>query len=132
MPAYTHMNLNDVEDMAPKFGMPPGIEARFASHALELEKSGFSYQRYDPGFRVPFGHKHEQQEELYVIVEGGGRLKLDDEVIEVGQWDAVRVPGEIMRGFEAGPEGAALLAFGAPNTGSPQGDAEMVPGWWSD
>ena len=38
-----------------------------------------------------------------------------------------------MRAFEAGPTGAELLAFGAPNTGpSPSKDAEMEPGWWSD
>jgi mannose-6-phosphate isomerase-like protein (cupin superfamily) len=131
---YTVVNLKeDVEDMAPKFGHAPNLEARFATRALELEKGGISYQRLAPDFRVPFGHRHKEQEELYVILSGSGRVKLDDEVVELKPFDAVRVPSEIMRCFEAGPDGAELLAFGAPNTGSsPGADAEMTPNWWTD
>ncbi|MGH2978917.1 MAG: hypothetical protein ACRDLQ_04685 [Solirubrobacterales bacterium] len=132
MAGHTIVNLKDVEDMAPKFGFAPSLEARFAGGALGLEKSGVSYQRLAPNFRMPFGHRHKAQEEVYVIVGGGGRLKLDDEVVDVKRWDVVRVPSDTMRAFEAGPEGAELLAFGAPNTGPPAEDAEMVPGWWSD
>jgi uncharacterized cupin superfamily protein len=132
MAGHTIVNLKEVEDMAPKFGFAPNLEARFATGALGLEKSGVSYQRLAPNFRMPFGHRHKAQEELYVLVSGSGRVKLDDEVVEVKQWDMVRVPGKTMRAFEAGPDGAELLAFGAPNTGPPQEDAEMVPGWWSD
>jgi uncharacterized cupin superfamily protein len=133
MPGYTKVNLKeDVEDMAPKFGFAPNVEARFATGALELEKSGLSYQKVAPGFRMPFGHRHEQQEEVYVLIGGSARLKLDDEVLELQQWDAIRVPPDAMRAFEAGPDGAELLAFGAPNTGSVSGDAEMEPGWWAD
>jgi mannose-6-phosphate isomerase-like protein (cupin superfamily) len=127
---YTIKNLKEVEDAAPKFGMPPGIEARFARTDLEFEGSGLSYQRFEPGFRVPFGHRHERQEEVYVLVNGSGRMKLEDEIVELRQWDAVRVAGGTMRAFEAGPEGAELLAFGAPATGP--SDADIVPGWWSD
>lgn len=58
------------------------------------------------------------------------RLKLDDEVVELQPWDAVRVPPEMMHAFEAGPEGAELLAFGAPNTENQ--DAEVTPNWWKD
>jgi uncharacterized cupin superfamily protein len=132
MAAHTIVNLKEVEDMAPKFGFAPDLEARFATAALGLEKSGVSYQRLAPNFRMPFGHRHKEQEELYVLVGGSGRLKLDDEIVEVKQWDMVRVPGETMRALEAGPEGAELLAFGAPNTGPPAEDAEMEPGWWTD
>jgi mannose-6-phosphate isomerase-like protein (cupin superfamily) len=133
MAAHTIVNLKEVEDRAPSFGFAPDLEARFPTNDLGLEKSGLSYQRLAPGFRFPFGHRHNEQEEVYVIVSGGGRLKLDDEVVEVRQWDAVRVPSEVMRAFEAGPEGVELLAFGAPNTGaSPGDDADMQPGWWSD
>jgi uncharacterized cupin superfamily protein len=127
---YTLTNLKHIEDSAPKFGLSPNLEARFGRSELGLENSGLSYQRLAPGFRVPFGHKHASQEELYVILSGGGRLKLDDEIVEVRQWDVVRVPKETTRNFEAGPEGLELLAFGAPNTG-PQ-DAETLPGWWAD
>jgi len=132
MADYTLVNVKDVDDMATQFGMAPNLEARFAGGALGLEKSGVSYQKLAPSFRVPFGHKHKTQEELYVVVAGSGKLKLDDEVIDVRQWDLIRVPSDTMRAFEAGPDGAEILAFGAPNTGSPRDDVEMVPGWWSD
>ena len=78
------MNLKEVEDQAPKFGMSPGLEARFATAPLELQESGVSYQRFEPNFRLPFGHKHKSQEELYVIVNGSARVKIDDEVVELG------------------------------------------------
>lgn len=127
---YTIKNLKEVEDQAPKFGFSPGLEARFARDPLDCEHSGLSYQQLAPNFRVPFGHKHKQQEELYVIVSGSGRVKLDDEVVELKPWDAVRVASGTMRNFEAGPEGLGLIAFGAPGTGP--GDAEITPAWWSD
>lgn len=130
MGGYTIKNLKEIEDQAPKFGMSPGLEARFARDLLECENFGLSYQRFAPGFRMPFGHKHKEQEEVYVLVSGSGRLKLDDEVIELRQWDAVRIDKDTMRNFEAGRDGAELLAFGAPNVGAV--DAEMTPGWWSD
>jgi len=132
MAAHTIVNLNDVEDMGPKFGYAPNLQARFAGAVLGLEKSGLSFQRLAPNFRMPFGHKHKQQEEVYVVVCGSGRLKLDDEIVDVKELDVVRVPGEVMRAFEAGPDGIEVLAFGAPNTGPPQEDAEMQPGWWTE
>jgi mannose-6-phosphate isomerase-like protein (cupin superfamily) len=130
---YTKVNLKaDVDDSAVRFGFSPDLEARFAAGDLNLKQSAISYQRLAPGYRLPFGHSHKQQEELYVILSGSGRLKLDDEIVEVGALDAVRVPPQVMRGFEAGDEGAELLAFGAPNTGGPAEDAVPEPGWWSD
>jgi uncharacterized cupin superfamily protein len=127
---YTHLNLKEVEDQAPRFGMSPNVEARMARVPLELEGFGVSYQRLAPNFRLPWGHTHKQQEEVYVVVVGGGRAKLGDDVIELKAWDALRVPNATMRGFEAGPDGMELIAIGAPNTGP--GDAEMAPEWWSD
>jgi mannose-6-phosphate isomerase-like protein (cupin superfamily) len=116
-----------------KFGLAPNVEARFATVPLALQNSGLSYQRLAPNFRHPFGHKQKQQEELYVLVGGSARLKLDDEIVELRRWDVVRVPAEVMRCFHAGPDGVEFLAFGAPNTGlSPAADAEMTPGWWTD
>lgn len=130
MADYTLTNLKDVEDAAPGFGLSPDLEARFARDDLELENSGISYQRLAPSYRMPFGHKHGQQEELYVVLSGGGRFKLDDEIVDVRQWDVVRVPSQTMRSFEAGPEGLELLAFGAPSMGNK--DVEQTPGWWTD
>jgi mannose-6-phosphate isomerase-like protein (cupin superfamily) len=131
MSDHTIVNLKrDVEDMAPKFDLSPGLESRFARIPLELENSGMSYYKIAPNFRTPFGHRHGEQEEIYVIVSGNARLKLDDEVVELGQWDAVRIPGPVTRALEGGPDGCEVLAFGAPNTDNK--DAEMFPGWWSD
>jgi mannose-6-phosphate isomerase-like protein (cupin superfamily) len=131
MAAYTKVNLrDDVDDQAPNFGLAPDLEARMARVPLELEHSGISYQRLAPNYRVPFGHKHKNQEEIYVVVNGSMRVKLNDEVVELRQWDAVRVPKETMRGFESGAEGVEILAIGAPNTGP--GDAEVEQDWWSD
>jgi mannose-6-phosphate isomerase-like protein (cupin superfamily) len=130
MAGYTIRNLKDVEDAAPKFGMSPPLEARFAREELGLERSGVSYQRLDPASRVPFGHRHSEQEELYVVVGGSGRMKLDDDVVELSRWDAVRVPPAVTRCLESGEEGIEVVVFGAPNTGG--GDVEMIPGWWSD
>jgi hypothetical protein len=132
MAGWTRVNLKDVEDSAPKFGYAPNLEARFASGDLGLEKSGLSYQRVAPNFRIPFGHSQKQQEELYVFLSGGGRLRLDDEIIEVTALDAVRIAPDVVRGFEAGPDGAELLAFGAPNTGSAAEDAVPAPDFWTD
>jgi|SRR5436190_11195544 len=131
MAEYTHLNLKeDVDDQAPNFGLSPDMEARMARVPLELEGFGVSYQRLGPNFRLPFGHRHKRQEEVYVVVGGSGRVKLGDEVIELKPWDAVRVPKDTMRGFEAGAEGLELIAIGAPNTGP--GDADMADAWWMD
>ena len=131
MADYTKLNLRDeVEDQAPKFGMSPDMEFRSARVPLEMQNAGVSFLRVAPGFRVPFGHHHNVQEEVYVIVGGSARLKLDDEVVELKQWDAVRIAKETMRNFEGGPEGAEVIAFGAPNTGP--GDGPMTDNWWED
>ncbi len=128
MANYTVKNLKQVENMAEQFGMSDGLEARFARGPLELANFGLSYQRLEPSFRIPFGHKHAEQEEVYVLLSGSARLKLDDEIVELKQWDAIRVPGEVTRNFEAGPDGVELLAIGAPLAK----DTEMLQGWWAD
>lgn len=130
MPDYTLVNLMEIEDQAPRFGLAPTLEARFARMPLGLENSGISYFRIAPDGRVPFGHKHSEQEEVYLLLSGSGRIKLDDEVVELRQWDLVRIPVETMRNLAAGPDGAEVLAFGAPNTEN--ADIEMSPDWWTD
>ena len=131
MGAYTIKNLKaDVEDMAPKFGMAPGMEARFARRPLECEQLGLSYERLAPNFRAPFGHTHERQEEVYVLLSGSARVKVGDEIVELKHWDALRVAPGTMRQFEAGADGAEIIAVGAPTSG--EDDSELVTGWWSD
>ena len=128
MPDYTKLNLREVEDAAKKFGMPPGLESRFARDALGLKNQGMTLFTLAPGYRIPFGHRHGEQEEVYVIVAGSARVKLEDEIVELATWDALRIPPEVRRGVEAGPDGAELLAVGAPNVGF--GDAEQLPDFW--
>jgi len=106
MSDYTHLNLKDAEDQAPNFGLSPDLEFRMARVPLGLEQS------------------------VYVLVGGSARMKIEDEVKELKQWDAVRVHKDTMRSMEAGDEGAEFLIVGAPNTGP--GDAEMVQDWWGD
>jgi mannose-6-phosphate isomerase-like protein (cupin superfamily) len=131
---YTHRNLKgDVGDVGSNFDGPPDLEFRLATKALELEQSGLCYQRVPPGYRFPYGHTHETQEEVYVVVGGSGRMKLDDEIVELQEWDAVRVPPGTWRGYEAGPEGLEILVVGAPNLGEdPRGDVEGKRDWWGD
>ncbi len=130
MGKYTKANLRaDVENQAPKFGMPAEMDARFARRAIEGETLGLSLLTLAPGFRMPFGHKHEGQEEVYVVVRGAGRIKVEDEIVELAEWDAIRLPKNTMRQVEAGPDGIEYLAFGA---GTDPQDAEMVQDWWSE
>ncbi|HEY6963186.1 MAG TPA: cupin domain-containing protein [Gaiellaceae bacterium] len=129
---YTLRNIkDDIADIGSAFGGPPELEFRAATKPLGLEKSALSYQSVPAGYRFPYGHTHETQEEVYVVVRGSGRMKLDDEVVELREWDAVRVPPGTWRGFEAGPDGLEILVLGAPNLGDdPRGDVDGERGWW--
>jgi mannose-6-phosphate isomerase-like protein (cupin superfamily) len=129
MSSYTRTNLRQVEDQAPNFGMPSEMQARFARTPLEGRSLGLSLMTLAPGFRIPFAHKHAHQEEVYVVVRGSGRIKVEDEIVELAQWDAIRIDEDTMRAVEAGPEGVEYLAFGA---GDDPRDADMEQGWWSD
>ena len=130
MGGFTKRNLRtEVDDQAPKFDMPAELEARFARRPLGGETLGLSLMTLAPGFRIPFGHKHPHQEEVYVVVRGSGRIKVEDEVVDLSQWDAIRLDRDTMRDVEAGPDGIEFLAFGA---GDDPTDAELAPGWWSD
>jgi mannose-6-phosphate isomerase-like protein (cupin superfamily) len=119
---YTIKNLREVEDMAATQGFGEVQEARFANADLDAEQSGISLQRVKPGKRHAFAHRHNEAEEVYVVISGSGRVKLDDEVKEVGELDAIRVAPSVTRAFEAGDEGLELLAF-SPRA---KGDAEIV------
>ncbi len=125
MSDFSIANLRtDVEDSAKKFGFSPTLEARFGKQDLESQRLSVSYQRVAPNETSPFAHRHkEQAEEIYVVVEGSGRVHLDDEVSDLKEWDAVRVAGPVVRSFEAGSDGLAILAFGEI---TPANDAEII------
>lgn len=126
--SYTKKNLREVEDSAPKFGYDEVQEARFATGDLGTESVGLSHHVVKPDRRQGFGHRHDAPEEVYVVVRGSGRMKLDDEIIEVAELDAIRVPPEVARQFEAGPEGLEVLAFGQRAAG----DGELLHDFWPD
>ena len=129
MAGYTKKSLREVENQAPTFGMPEEMDARFARTALGGKTLGLSLLKLAPNFRMPFGHKHVAQEEVYVVVRGSGRIKVEDEIVDVAEWDAIRFDEDTMRNVEAGPDGIEYLAFGA---GEDPTDAEMAQNWWSD
>jgi mannose-6-phosphate isomerase-like protein (cupin superfamily) len=128
MPDFTLKNMMDIEDSAAERG--PGIEARFGRKHLDSDHLGVSYFRYGSGFKAPFGHRHREQEEAYVVVGGSGRMRLDDEIIELSKWDVVRVAPRVARAFEGGPEGLELIAIG--NDRPEGGDGEMIEEFWPD
>jgi uncharacterized cupin superfamily protein len=130
MSGYTKKNLRtDVENSAPKFDMPAEMDARFARRPIGGETLGLSLIQLAPGFRTPFGHKHKSQEEVYVVVRGSGRISVENEVVEVQQWDAIRFDKDTMRAVEGGPDGIEYVAFGA---GDDPNEAELAPGFWAD
>ena len=129
MTDYTLRNLkDDVENSAERFGLSPNLETRFGRKALEVEGGGLSYQRLAPNYAVPFGHRHGNHEEVYLVIAGSGRAKLDGEERELKQWDALRVAPPVARGFAAGPDGMELLVIGFGEAG----DAEMLQGYWDE
>ena len=126
MSRFAIKNLMDIEDSGPI----DEIEGRFARKHLDSEHLGVSYFRYAPNFRSVHGHRHETQEEAYVVVGGSGRVKLDDEIVELKRWDALCVAPEVVRGFEAGPDGLELIAIGADRP--EEGDGVLVRDRWTD
>jgi mannose-6-phosphate isomerase-like protein (cupin superfamily) len=128
MADFTTKNLLDVDNSAADRG--PGLEARFARKHLDSDHLGVSLFRYAPNFRTPFGHRHREQEEAYVVVSGSGRAKLDDQVVELSTWDVLRVAPAVVRAFEGGPEGLELIAIG--NDRPEGGDGEMVQDFWPE
>ena len=130
---FTRTNLKqDLDDLGSNFDGSPDLEFRLATKALELEHSGLGYQRLPPNYRFPYGHTHHKQEETYLVLRGSGRMKLDDEIIAIDRWDAIRVPTGTWRGYESGPDGLELFVIGAPNLGeNPRGDVEGKRDWWT-
>lgn len=127
MSDYAIKNLREVENMGAD--RAPGFEARFARKHLASDHVGVSFFHYPAGFKMRSGHRHREQEEAYVVVEGSGRIRLGDEVVDLKQWDVVRVAPNVVRAFEGGPDGLALIAIG--NDRPEGGDGELVEDFWT-
>jgi mannose-6-phosphate isomerase-like protein (cupin superfamily) len=128
MSEYAKKNLNEVDDSAVKHGFSETQMARFAGADLGCETVGLALEGVKPGCRQAFGHRHEQAEEVYVVVKGSGRMKLGEEVIDVGPLDAIRVAPGVTRQFEAGSERLDFIVAGARHPG----DGELIQDWWTD
>src|SRR5271166_6263240 len=128
MSSFAAVNLLEVEDSVGE--RAPGIEGRFSRKHLDSRVLGVSLFRYEPNLRSPFAHSHREQEEAYVIVAGSGRVLLDGEPLDLRQWDVVRVAPEVVRAFEAGPDGLDIIAVGGPRPA--EGDGEMASVAWPD
>jgi quercetin dioxygenase-like cupin family protein len=126
--SYTIKNLDSTEDSAVKFGFSEIGEAHFPREELDAKRTGFAYHVIKPGKRQAFGHRHEQAEEVCVVLEGAGRIRLDEEVRDISRHDAIRIAPPVVRAFEAGPEGMSVLVFGARH----EGDGEMLQDFWSE
>lgn len=124
---YTKVNIDDLEDQAPGFGLE-SQESRFAREPMGAERIGLGHYRVRPGKRFEFGHRHRSMEEAYVVLAGSGTFRVDDETFEVGVRDVVRVAPESWRGWEAGPDGMELLAFGEHVQGADESEMDME--WW--
>jgi mannose-6-phosphate isomerase-like protein (cupin superfamily) len=119
---YTIKNLRESDDVAAGAGLSDSLEARFAHEDLGSEVSGISYQVIKAGQKQPFAHKHGEMEEIYVVISGSGRVKLDEDLEDVGPLDAIRIAPAVIRAFEAGDDDLVLLVF-SPRAA---GDAEVV------
>jgi mannose-6-phosphate isomerase-like protein (cupin superfamily) len=126
--SHTIKNLRDVEDVAPKAGFDAVQEARFARRDLDAEDTGIALMRVKPDQRQAFAHRHDQAEEVYVVVSGSGRIKLDDEILDVKVMDAIRIAPGVARSLEAGPDGLEYLAVGPHH----ESDGEIIKdeGFW--
>lgn len=126
--AYTIKNLRQTADSAPSFGLQEVGEAHFPREELGAQDTGLAYHVLKPGRRSAFGHRHEQAEEIYVVLSGGGTIRLEEETREIAPLDAIRVAPRLARGFEAGPEGLELLVFGPRHAG----DGEILRDFWDE
>jgi len=128
MSDYTVANLKEIDDSAGEHAQ--SLEAHFARSHLDSEHLGVTYFRYGPGFRSPMGHSHREQEEVYVVIGGSGRIKVNDEIVELRRWDVVRVAPSTVRALEGGPDGLEVIAVGSDRPEG--GDGVAAPDWWTD
>jgi hypothetical protein len=131
---FTLRNIKgDLEDLRLEVRRRAGPGVPLGDRGARAREIGPGYQRVPPGYRFPYGHTHKKQEEAYVVLRGSGRMKLDDEIVELKEWDAVRVPPGTWRGYEAGPKGLEILVIGAPNLGEARReDVDGQRDWWAD
>ena len=75
-------------------------EKTFLHDALELTSCEISINTVPKGFKVPFNHKHKQNEEVYIVLNGEGAMTIDGEAVKVKEGSVVKVAPEAARTIE--------------------------------
>ena len=73
----------------------------FLHDLLELTSCEISVSSMPAGIKLPFNHKHKQNEEIYIFLKGKGTMTLDNEVIEVQEGSCVKVLPDAIRTMES-------------------------------
>jgi quercetin dioxygenase-like cupin family protein len=126
MSRFAKVNLLEVEDSVA--GRVEGLEAHFGRKHLDSRDLGVSHFRYAPNLRTTIAHSHKEQEEAYVVVAGSGRILLDSEPLKLRTWDVIRVAPEVIRAFEAVPDGLDVIAVDGPKP--EEGDGVRATATW--
>ena len=128
MSEYQVVKLEDVEDW---LGDYPG-EMRGITYAIGAEQVAITYRRMPQhtGSKGSYGHRHKTQEEIYFVVAGRLQFKLGEDVIELGEHEAIRVPPQTWRGIWNDEPDDAELIIVSTRVDDPSGDGETLEDFW--
>jgi len=89
---------------------------------IKLTSLGMGFARLAAGKGYTFLHKHENQEEIYIVLNGKGVIYLDGELIDLNPGDVVRVNPEVYRAIKADDESelVCLIVGALPVEGFPR------------
>jgi uncharacterized cupin superfamily protein len=115
-----------------RFGLPESeFELRILRGVLGCEHVGVSYLRFGPGWRLTVGHRHPGGgEEVYVLVEGSARIKIEEQILHMHAPSAVRVRGDQFRAIRADSDMTAVLV--AAGTIDDPSATEFAPNFWRE
>ena len=109
--AYTRLNAGDAFW---RRSNQMGVLNTDLAKQLGAETLGARMWRLEPG-QASTKHKHRETAELYVLLEGTGRIRIGDEALTLGPLDALLVEPETVRQpFNDTDEDALWLVVGAP------------------
>jgi quercetin dioxygenase-like cupin family protein len=84
------------------------------------------------GSKGSYGHRHKTQEEIVFVLKGRLQFKLDDEIVELEKYDAIRIPPHTARGiWNEEPEDAEIVIV-SKRIADPSGDVETVREFWPE
>ncbi len=107
--AYSVVDVHSLE------GEGPGGIVRKARRALGARPFGFNYFVFPPNQEGrEHDHGEQNQEEVYFVVKGSGRMRIDGEEVELRPGRLIRVDPDSTRMPTSGPDGLEFLTIGAP------------------